>query len=74
MTAGFRSVAVVVRDHAGWPAAAVAVTWQATAAHDDPDDARDAAGFEPEASARGAELSALASAAAADLARRIGGH
>ncbi|MFD5215848.1 IclR family transcriptional regulator [Microbacterium sp. NPDC058345] len=28
VTAGFRSVAVAVRDHAGWPAAAVAVTWE----------------------------------------------
>ncbi|MFC7789134.1 IclR family transcriptional regulator [Microbacterium sp. MAHUQ-60] len=28
VTPGFRSVAAVVRDHAGWPAAAVAVTWQ----------------------------------------------
>jgi len=28
VTPGFRSVAAVVRDHAGWPAAAVAVTWE----------------------------------------------
>ena len=28
VTVGFRSVAAVVRDHAGWPAAAVAVTWE----------------------------------------------
>ncbi|XRD70770.1 IclR family transcriptional regulator [Microbacterium esteraromaticum] len=28
VTPEFRSVAVVVRDHAGWPAAAVAVTWE----------------------------------------------
>lgn len=28
VTSGFRSVAAVVRDHAGWPAAAVAVTWE----------------------------------------------
>lgn len=27
VTAGLRSVAVAVRDHAGWPVAAVAVTW-----------------------------------------------
>jgi DNA-binding IclR family transcriptional regulator len=68
VTAGFRSVAVAVLDHAGWPAAAVAVTWQ-----DDDTDAR-AADPEPAASARIDDLSALASAAAADLARRIGGH
>lgn len=28
VTPGFRSVAAVVRDHAGWPAAAIAVTWE----------------------------------------------
>lgn len=28
VTPGFRSVAAVVRDHTGWPAAAVAVTWE----------------------------------------------
>lgn len=27
VTAGMRSVAVAVRDHAGWPAAAIAATW-----------------------------------------------
>ncbi|MDE0547071.1 IclR family transcriptional regulator [Microbacterium sp. C7(2022)] len=27
VTLGFRSVATVVRDHVGWPAAAIAVTW-----------------------------------------------
>ncbi len=27
VTLGFRSVGVAVRDHAGWPAAAIAVTW-----------------------------------------------
>ncbi|GAA3942258.1 IclR family transcriptional regulator [Microbacterium soli] len=35
VTPGFRSVAVVVRDHTDWPAAAVAVTWE-TAPADDP--------------------------------------
>lgn len=34
VTLGFRSVGVAVRDHAGWPAAAIAVTWP------DDDDAR----------------------------------
>ena len=28
VTLGFRSVGVAVRDHAGWPVAAIAVTWQ----------------------------------------------
>lgn len=39
VTAGFRSVASVVRDHAGWPAAAVAVTWQEDREMADPADA-----------------------------------
>ncbi len=34
VTLGLRSVAAVVRDHAGWPAAAVAVTWPDDAASD----------------------------------------
>ncbi len=34
ITAGFRSVAVAVRDHAGWPTAAIAVTWAADAGVD----------------------------------------
>ncbi|UWF76991.1 IclR family transcriptional regulator [Microbacterium neungamense] len=34
VTEGFRSVAVAVRDHAGWPTAAVAVTWAADAGVD----------------------------------------
>lgn len=32
VTLGFRSVAVAVRDHAGWPVAAIAVTWPAGSA------------------------------------------
>ncbi|WP_422880410.1 IclR family transcriptional regulator [Microbacterium albipurpureum] len=37
VTLGFRSVAAVVRDHAGWPAAAVATTWaeESTPRHPD---------------------------------------
>ncbi|WP_404442864.1 IclR family transcriptional regulator [Microbacterium marinum] len=69
VTAGFRSVAVVVRDHAGWPAAAVAVTWQGDAGGAEPTRSGDDA-----ASARIKALSALAASAAADLARRIGGR
>lgn len=34
VTLDFRSVAVAVRDHAGWPVAAVAVTWPADASHE----------------------------------------
>lgn len=34
VTLGLRSVGVVVRDHAGWPAAAIAVTWPADAERD----------------------------------------
>lgn len=33
VTLGFRSVGVAVRDHAGWPVAALAVTWPAGSAH-----------------------------------------
>jgi len=44
VTDGFRSVAVVVRDHAGWPAAAVAVTWEGDAGRDPSDAVREAAG------------------------------
>lgn len=36
VTPGFRSVAAVVRDHASWPAAAIAVTWQEDRAMEDP--------------------------------------
>ena len=34
VTPGMRSVAIAVRDHAGWPAAAIAVTWPEDAEHD----------------------------------------
>ena len=34
VTLGLRSVGVAVRDHAGWPAAAIAVTWPDDAARD----------------------------------------
>ncbi|MFV0372538.1 IclR family transcriptional regulator [Microbacterium sp.] len=34
VTVGFRSAAVAVRDHAGWPAAAIAMTWPAEADRD----------------------------------------
>ncbi|OZD38607.1 IclR family transcriptional regulator [Rhodococcus sp. 06-1477-1B] len=56
VTPGFRSVAAAVLDHAGWPAAAVAITWPAESARD-----TDA-------------LASAASAAATELARRIGRH
>ncbi|MFB8387685.1 IclR family transcriptional regulator [Microbacterium sp. NPDC055910] len=36
VTLGLRSIGVVVRDHGGWPAAAIAVTWPADAAAPDP--------------------------------------
>jgi DNA-binding IclR family transcriptional regulator len=36
VTAGFRSVGVAVRDHAGWPAAAIAVTWPGDSPADPP--------------------------------------
>lgn len=39
VTPGFQSVAAVVRDHTGWPAAAIAVTWQEDRATTDPTDA-----------------------------------
>lgn len=59
VTLGMRSIGVAVRDHAGWPAAAIAITWPA-------DDES------PEDHARAAELAATAAAAAAELERRIG--
>lgn len=58
VTLGLRSVGVAVRDHAGWPAAAIAVTWPG-------DQDRDAASV--------AALAAAAAAAAAELSRRIYG-
>lgn len=36
VTLDFRSVAVAVRDHAGWPVAAIAVTWPAASARESP--------------------------------------
>lgn len=49
VTLGLRSVGVAVRDHTGWPAAAVAVTW--------PEDAQtDAAALAPVVAATAAEL------------------
>src|SRR5690606_39169174 len=52
VTLGLRSVGVAVRDHAGWPAAAVAVTW--------PEDGEaDAAALAPVVAATAAELERL---------------
>lgn len=73
VTLGMRSVGVVVRDHAGWPAAAIALTWPA-----DADAEADAAASGPgvsgaaEPDARSVALAARAGAAAAELERRIG--
>ncbi len=50
VTPGFRSVAAAVLDHAGWPAAAVAVTWPAEGP------ARDAAALASAASSTATEL------------------
>jgi DNA-binding IclR family transcriptional regulator len=50
VTLGMRSVGVAVTDHAGWPAAAIAMTWPADA-H------RDAASLAPVVAAAAAELS-----------------
>jgi len=66
VTLGLRSVGVVVRDHTGWPAAAIALTWPADDAA-----AEDLAGT-PDPDARAAGLAELAGAAAAELERRIG--
>lgn len=44
VTPGFRSVAAVVRDHAGWPTAAVAVTWESEPRTDPTDAVLAAAG------------------------------
>ncbi|WP_431801620.1 IclR family transcriptional regulator [Microbacterium sp. bgisy203] len=48
VTLGFRSVGVAVRDHAGWPAAAIAVTW--------PDDEARAEAIRPLVADAAAEL------------------
>jgi DNA-binding IclR family transcriptional regulator len=58
VTEGISSVAVVVRDHAGWPAAGIAVTF-----------ARSAIGPD-----RWAELAAEIHPYAAELSRRIRGR
>lgn len=65
VTLGLRSVGVAVRDHAGWPAAAIALTWPEDSARGTHDAAR---GSERDL----AELAGLATAAAAELERRIG--
>lgn len=71
VTLGMRSVGVVVRDHAGWPAAAIAVTWATDVAAGGAKDA--AVGAQPEfAPDITIDLAARASAAAAELERRIG--
>ncbi len=57
VTLGFRSVAVALRDPAGWPAAAVAVTWQ--------DDERETAPL--------VDLAALVGETARELGRRLYG-
>ncbi len=57
VTLGLRSVGAVVRDHAGWPAAAIAITWPATEAGDGADVAA---------------LTGFTMGAAAELERRIG--
>lgn len=61
VTLGMRSVGVVVRDHAGWPAAAIALTWPV------PESSGTAVSADPTT-----ELAARAAAAAAELERRIG--
>lgn len=61
VTLGMRSVGVAVRDHTGWPAAAIAITWPAPDGEDPADQPSHAA-----------ELAATAAAAAAELERRIG--
>lgn len=50
VTLGLRSIGVAVRDHAGWPAAAIALTWPADAE-------RDAASLAAHAADAAAELS-----------------
>lgn len=60
VTIGLRSIGVAVRDHAGWPAAAIAVTWSGEAG---------------DAGASPTTLAAAATAAAREIERRIGrGH
>ena len=58
VTLGMRSIGVVVRDHTGWPAAAIAVTWPVAEGSPDP--------------AHATALTGFAVTAAAELERRIG--
>jgi len=55
VTPGFRSVAVVVRDHSDWPAAAVAVTWEGDLPAEPVQAVRDAAGLLERRLGRGRE-------------------
>ncbi|WP_240948608.1 IclR family transcriptional regulator [Microbacterium salsuginis] len=64
ITLGMRSIGVVVRDHTGWPAAAIAVTWPV--AEDGTGQVGADAEHDPDA------LTTLAATAAAELERRIG--
>ncbi len=61
VTAGLGSVAVAVRDHTGWPAAAVAITWPIAADAADP------------LPTQASHFAALAQTAAAELGRRLYG-
>jgi DNA-binding IclR family transcriptional regulator len=63
VTLGLRSVGVAVRDHSGWPAAAIALTWSEDRERESAD-RTDLADL--------ADLAALAAAAATELERRIG--
>jgi DNA-binding IclR family transcriptional regulator len=58
VTLGMRSIGVVVRDHTGWPAAAIAVTWPVAEGSPDP--------------AHVTALTGFAVTAASELERRIG--
>lgn len=82
VTLGFRSVAVAVHDHAGWPVAAIAVTWPVDTGADVPAAAPpapvaappgpDAAPLSPDP-APPASVVAQVTAAAADLQQRLYG-
>ena len=73
VTLGMRSIGVVVRDHAGWPAAAIAVTWAADAARGPASDtATDPTSDTATERDDPAAFAARAGAAAAELERRIG--
>ena len=58
VTLGFRSIGIAVRDHAGWPVAAIAVTWEGDRS-------------QPTSTAETAAMADATSAAAAELERRI---